>query len=77
MSIDGRDRVNCARNCLDALKADGVVLWDNSDRKAYHAGCQFLLDHAFRRIEFVRMCPIVNDRSETSVFYRAANCLGI
>lgn len=77
VSIDGRDRVNCARNCLDALRADGVVLWDNSDRKAYEAGCQFLLDHAFRRIEFVGMCPIVNDRSETSVFYRSANCLGI
>ena len=31
--IDGRDRVNCAMNCLDALKSDGVIIWDNSDRQ--------------------------------------------
>jgi hypothetical protein len=77
VSIDGRDRVNCALNCLDALKPDGVIIWDNSDRKAYEPGYRFLREHSFRRIDFVGMAPIINDRSATSIFYRPVNCLGI
>lgn len=77
VSIDGRDRVNCAQNCLGALKPDGVVLWDNSNREVYEMGYRFLRERSFRKIEFVGMCPIINDKSETSVFYRPRNCLGI
>ncbi|HUP35790.1 MAG TPA: FkbM family methyltransferase [Candidatus Limnocylindria bacterium] len=76
-SIDGRDRVNCAMNSVGALKHDGVIVWDNSDRKAYEPGYRFLLDQGFRRIEFVGMSPITNERSETSIFYRAVNCLRV
>ena len=77
VSIDGRDRVNCALNCLRALKRDGVIIWDNSDRESYEPGYRFLREHDFRRIEFVGMAPIGNERSETSIFYRTGNCLGI
>lgn len=75
--VDGRDRVNCAKNCLGALKLDGVVLWDNSDRTKYEEGYRFLGDRGFRRLDFVGMCPIINERSQTSIFYRRENCLGI
>jgi hypothetical protein len=77
VSIDGRDRVNCAMNCLGALKRDGVIVWDNSDRQAYEPGLRFLRRNDFRRIEFVGMSPISNEKSETSILYRAENCLGI
>jgi hypothetical protein len=75
--IDGRDRVNCAKNCLGALKTDGVIIWDNSDREEYEPGHVFLYDNGFRKIEFTGFCPIVNIKSETGVFYRENNCFMI
>lgn len=75
--IDGRDRVRCARNSLDALRPGGVILWDNSDRDHYKPGYEFLHAHGFRRIDFVGMGPINNYGWSTSVFYREQNCLGI
>jgi len=75
--IDGRDRINCARNCLGALKTDGVIIWDNSDRQEYESGYNFLYDNGFRKIEFAGFSPIVNIKSETGVFYREINCLKI
>lgn len=75
--IDGRDRVNCVKNALNALKPEGVIIWDNSDRDEYQDGYQFLFMNGFKKIEFVGMTPIVNCKSETGFFYRQENCLGI
>jgi tRNA A58 N-methylase Trm61 len=75
--IDGRDRVNCARTCLPALKPDGVIVWDNSDRDKYGPGYQFLLENGFHRVDFIGLAPIENNRSETSIFYRPDNCLAL
>jgi hypothetical protein len=75
--IDGRDRVNCIKNCLGALKESGVIILDNSDRNQYAEGVDYLFKHAFRKIEFVGFCPIVNIKSETSIFYRSTNVFGI
>jgi precorrin-6B methylase 2 len=75
--LDGRDRVNCAINSLEALKPSGVIIWDNSDRKEYDQGYRFLFENGFRKIEFIGFAPIVNFKSETGIFYRSGNCLGI
>jgi hypothetical protein len=75
--IDGRDRVNCAINALTALTPAGVIIWDNSDRAEYQEGCRHLLDHGFRKIEFVGIAPIMVFKTETSIFYRPNNCFGI
>jgi hypothetical protein len=75
--IDGRDRVNCAKNSLLGLKSNGVVIWDNSDREEYREGYEFLLNNGFRRIDFAGMGPINANGWTTSVFYRSDNCLGI
>lgn len=75
--IDGRDRVNCAINALKALKPGGVLIWDNSDREEYGPGYRFLLERGFRKIEFIGLAPLINYKSETSIFYRSDNCLGI
>lgn len=75
--IDGEDRVNCIINSLYALKAEGVIVCDNSDRIEYRKGYNFLFEHGFSKIEFVGMCPIVTYKSETGIFYRPNNCLGI
>jgi len=75
--IDGRDRVNCAMNSLAALSADGVIIWDNSDRAKYSPGYSFLIDNGFRRLDFWGLGPINDHQWCTSVFYQDGNCLGI
>lgn len=72
--IDGRDRVNCAKNCLPALKDNGVVIWDNSDRENYDEGYKFLLQNGFRRLDFAGIGPVNADGWCTSIFYRSNNC---
>lgn len=75
--IDGRDRVNCMKNCVTALKPAGIVILDNSDRPEYIEGVDFLISHGFKKIEFIGFCPIVNIKSETSILYRTLNVFGI
>ena len=75
--IDGRDRINCAKNSLGALKHDGVVVWDNSDREGYRVGYDYLRGAGFRRLDFEGMGPINAYSWCTSIFYRSDNCLGI
>jgi hypothetical protein len=75
--IDGRERVACALNCLGALKDDGVIIFDNSDRIKYLKAYDFLISAGFKRIDFYGMGPISAHASCTSVFYKDANCLSI
>jgi hypothetical protein len=75
--IDGEDRVTCAINSIEALKGDGVIVWDNTDRADYQAGFEFLRAKGFRRVDFWGMAPLVLFESLTSVFYRDGNCLGL
>lgn len=75
--IDGRDRVKCAMNSLQALRDDGVILWDNSDRDDYQPGLRFLQQRGFRRLDFTGIAPLILFESTTSLFYREGNCLGL
>jgi tRNA A58 N-methylase Trm61 len=75
--IDGRDRVNCAKHALAALKTGGVVIFDNSDLSDYEEARQFLHAHGYRRIDFVGPGPITYATWQTSIFYKDNNCLGI
>ena len=75
--IDGRQRAQCAINSLGALKEDGVLIWDNSDRPRYREGIALLVGHGFKRLDFAGDGPINAFRSCTSIFYRNENCLGI
>jgi hypothetical protein len=75
--IDGRDRVNCTKASLGALKPDGSIVFDNSDRSDYESGYSFLQANEFRRLDFWGMGPINSYGWCTSVFYRTQNCFGI
>ena len=75
--IDGRDRINCAKNSISALKPNGVLIWDNSDRTEYQEGYDILAKNGFKKLDFEGMCPLLLGFSETSIFYRTSNCLGI
>lgn len=75
--IDGRDRINCAKQCLPGLSDDGVIIWDNSDRERYEPGFAFLAESGFRRLDFTGVGPVNITLWCTSIFYRRDNCLGI
>ena len=75
--VDGRDRVNCAQRCLGSLTEDGVIVWDDSHRRRYENGLDFLAENGFRRLRFTGLGPIAGNGGETSVLYRASNCFGI
>jgi hypothetical protein len=75
--IDGRDRINCARNAVTAMKEDGVIIWDNSDRNQYAEGYAHLAGNSFRRLDFRGLGPINTGEWCTSIFYRRDNCLAI
>lgn len=75
--IDGRDRVNCAKNSLKSLKPDGIIIWDNSDRPEYKEGYDFLKQHGFGKIEFIGLVPAIIQKGETGIFYRDKNCFSI
>jgi hypothetical protein len=75
--IDGRDRVNCAKNCLGSLRDNGVIIWDNSDREQYQSGYSYLIQNGFRRLDFEGLVPITTFKSCTSIFYKTQNCFDI
>ncbi len=75
--VDGRDRVNGMRNAPGNLTPRGVVILDNSDRAEYAEGMQFLEASGFRRLPLRGLAPIVTYVTETSIFYRPDNVLGL
>ena len=76
--IDGRDRVNCLNNSVDALKEGGVFVFDNSERAQYAEKIDaFCKANNFKKIDFIGMSPITVHESSTSIIYKTNNCLGI
>lgn len=75
--IDGRDRINCVKNSLKALKKDGIILFDNSDRNEYEEAYSLLKKMGFKELEFYGMAPCIYYKTKTSVYYRENNCLNI
>ena len=75
--VDGRERVNCIRQCGGALTPGGVVILDDSQDAEYAEGIRFLHDSGFRSITFEGLGPMTHLAKKTTIFYRPGNCLGI
>jgi precorrin-6B methylase 2 len=75
--IDGRRRVECARHSLEALTPNGIVIFDNSERRTYAPALAHLSEAGFKRLDFTGLSPIATVRSRTSIFHRDSNCLGL
>lgn len=75
--IDGRDRVNCCYNAINALKKDGIIIWDNSDRDKYSIAYEFLHENGYKRIDFWGLGPININEWCTSIFYPENNCFNL
>lgn len=75
--VDGRDRVNCCKQCLPSLTEDGVVILDDSERPQYREAIAFLNENGFKELTFTGISPGVFIYKATSVFYKPNNCLGV
>lgn len=75
--IDGKERVACAKNCLGALKEDGVIIFDNSDRVEYQDAYEYLSENGFKKIDFTGVGPLVYSDWQTTIYYREKNCFEI
>jgi len=75
--VDGRDRVNCCKQAVNALTPGGVVVLDDSEREFYNEALVFLKDKGFKQLAFTGISPGLFYNKATSVFYKADNCLGI
>lgn len=73
--IDGRDRVRCAKNCICRLRKNGVVIWDDTERKYYDEGILFLKGKGFKQLELTGIMPGGLAKHHTSIFYRDNNIL--
>ncbi len=75
--IDGRHRNSCMFQAPKRIKLEGIIILDNSNRPEYKQGVDHLIASGFRKIDFSGFCPIVNFKSQTTIFYQGQNILGI
>lgn len=75
--VDGRDRVNCIKNAINSIKFNGIIVLDDSERKEYQSGIDFLLNNNFKKIDFWGISPGLFYKKNTTIFYKNKNCLGI
>jgi len=75
--VDGDDRHNCMRECIDSLTENGVVILDDSQRAEYDDCILTLEQSGFKRIHFEGLKPKGKHMDRTTIFYKDQNCLGI
>jgi len=75
--IDGRRRIKCAKTAVQRLKANGIILWDNSERDRYSEGIKFLQEDGFKKLDFIGPIPISHRTGQTTIFYKTKNILNI
>lgn len=68
IEIDGEQRVPCILAAARKLKQDGLIILDNSERTAYRAGIEYLMQEKFGRIDFFGGVPGYGTWGCTSVF---------
>lgn len=73
--VDGRDRVNCCINAIQALTQDGVIVLDDSERKQYWPAHEFLTNNGFKKVDFWGIAPSIFFNKCTTIFYKKNNCL--
>lgn len=71
--IDGLWRNSCADICVDHLSDQGMIIFDNSDRR--YDGCTKLRKRGFFQIDLSGFSPINGYASTTSIFIKAGNRL--
>ena len=73
--VDGRDRLNCVRQSLQALSEKRVIILDDSHRNRYQVCIKEVKKSGFLTLDFEGLKPTGNEIDRTTVFYRRKNCL--
>ena len=68
--IDGSQRNEAAKACVEKLTDDGIIIFDNSDMQIHDDGQIFLEDNGFTRLDFWGLIPSHLYKNCTSVFFR-------
>lgn len=76
--VDGKDRVNCLKQSLEAVSDQGVVLLDDSFRSEYNEGAELYIKKGYKTLNFEGLKPAGNGSADYStLFYKNNNCFGI
>ncbi len=75
--VDGRDRVNCIKNSINALDKDGIVILDDSSREKYKPAFEFMQSNGFKQITFSGLKSSGRKDDFTTIFYKEDNCFEI
>lgn len=75
--VDGRDRVNCVRQALQALSPDGILILDDASRIQYQPAIDYMIAAGFRKLCFSGLKAAGTRKDSSIIFYRTNNCLEI
>jgi tRNA A58 N-methylase Trm61 len=75
--VDGRDRVNCVKQSIQALTERGVILIDDSQRERYTEAIVFATEHGFKALSMEGLKPTGSKKDRTTILYKEGNCFGI
>lgn len=75
--VDGRRRSECLLASASALKEDGVVILDNSEREEYQKAIEVVKVQGYKKLDFWGIAPVAANNTCTSVFYKEGNCLNV
>ena len=75
--IDGRKRLLCLDAAIKKVSANGIIIFDDIDRKKYQPAYALLQSHGFRHIDFWGMALGSFRTKCTAIFYRKDNVFAI
>ena len=75
--VDGRDRVNCLIQSVKKLKENGVIILDDSHRKKYQEGKDYLLSRSFKALTISGLKPTGTGVDTSTIYYRDQNCFDL
>jgi hypothetical protein len=71
--VDSLKRFECAKNAIAALKPEGAIILDDSERKNYKKIFDFFAENNFRQQDFIGIAPGQLRLKNTTIFSKNAN----
>jgi hypothetical protein len=68
--IDSKKRFSCAKQAIQGLKSDGIIILDDSQRSNYQKIFQYFEQLNFKKIDFFGIAPGQLTLKNTTIFYK-------
>lgn len=75
--VDGRDRVNCLLQSIQALTPNRILILDDSHEPKYQKAFKEMKGHGFKALTISGIKPYSSKFASSTIFYREKNCLNI